>query len=68
MSNELSLMDQMLTMTTKLNLPTKRHTMALFKAIKSELVFTAMLMQDREATSFKMIAPKNIKGNIYLYV
>ena len=57
-------MDQMLTMTTKLNLPSKCHAMALYKAIKSELVFTAMLMQDREASSFKMAAPKNIKGSV----
>ncbi len=63
-TNELSLMDQLITMTMKLNLPTKKHTMAMLKAIKSELVFMAMLVQNREASTFKNTPPAKIKGNL----
>ena len=56
------MMDQMITMITKLNLPTHRHTMAMCKAVKSEVIFMGLLVQDREPGTFTVRAPRNIKG------
>ena len=58
------MMDQLATMTTKMNLPTKRHEMAMYKAIKSEAIFLALVTQKREPSTFKCSAPKNIKGDV----
>ena len=61
-THELSMLDQLATMTTKMNLPTKRHQMAMLKAIKSEAIFLAAVIQKREPSTFKQRAPTNIKG------
>ena len=56
------MLDQLATMTTKMNLPSKRHEMAMFKAIKSEVIFLATMIQQREPTGFNATSPKNLKG------
>lgn len=65
-TKELSLMDQMATLATKLRLPTPKHSMVMLKAIKSEVVFMAMLVQNREPSTFKSKAPENIKGGYFV--
>ena len=55
-------MDQMVTMTNKLRWPTRQHQMAIYKAIKSEDIFTSLLIQNREQSTFKNKSPTPIKG------
>ena len=62
MTNELSMLDQLATMTTKMNLPSVRHQRALLRCIKAEVLFLALVIQRREASSFKHEAPPNLNG------
>ena len=61
-TTEMSMMDQMVTMTSKMNLPSKKHAMAMFKCIKSETVFMGMQIQKRGVESFKSKANPIIQG------
>ena len=43
-------------------LPSSRHQMAMVKAAKSEAICMALLVQNREPSSFSATAPAAIKG------
>ena len=59
---ELSYLDQLLTMTTKFSWPSHRLPLAMFKIVKSELISLATLALQKEISTFKANAPKNLKG------
>lgn len=62
-THEFSLLDQILTMSKSMKLPTQKHLLALYRSVKSEAIFTILQLQnDKDVESFKNSPPVDIKG------
>ncbi|CAD5124050.1 DgyrCDS12356 [Dimorphilus gyrociliatus] len=65
-THEFSLLDQILTMSKSLKLPTQKHLLALYKSVKNEAIFTILQLQnDKDVESFRNQPPIDIKVQIW---
>ena len=68
-SYEIGLLDQILTLTSKLTLPTQEFRKSIYRSVKAEAMFMVLQIENREGSSFKHKPMENIKGKwIIFYV
>ena len=63
-SHELGLIDQVVTLTSKISLPSIKDRMDIYRAIKAEAIFMVLQVQNREPSSFRNKPPVDVKGKI----
>ena len=61
-SYELGLIDQIVTLTSKISLPSLKHRMDIYRAIKAEAIFMVLQVQNREPSSFRHKPTVDVKG------
>ena len=64
-SHELGLIDQVVTLTSKISLPSLKHRMDIYRAIKAEAIFMVLQVQNREPSSFINKPTVDIKGKLF---
>ena len=62
LTNEVSLLDQIATMTENFALPSAKFKMAIYKLVKDESVFTMLQIQNKEVSQVKPMGPPDLKG------
>lgn len=61
-SYELGLLDQIVTLTSKLALPSLVHRMAIYRAVKAEAIFMALQIVKRDPDQFRNTPRENVKS------
>ena len=61
---ELGLLDQIATLASKLSLPSLKHRMNIYRAVKAEAVFMILQIGDRDSYSFKNSPVEDVKGKL----
>lgn len=62
LSHELGLLDQILTMVSKLGHCSNQQRMDIYKAVKAETIFMALQIEKREPTDFRNTPTQDVKG------
>lgn len=63
MTNEISYLDQIATLTCKINFQNRKTRIDIYQALKSEAIFMMTLVQNRSVSSFKAKPKTKISGN-----
>lgn len=62
MTHEISMLDQMATMTSLLSVSAAKSRLNILKAIKAETIFMCLQIQDKDPNNMKSKAVENVKG------